>query len=536
MYQRNPIVQIVSQVLINLPSDSPEHMLAYCRRESLRWAQTKSRTELPPEAWTGHQFDHKGLQTQPISATSLDGYWAVRVDDADKSVAQRTWITEIGIGVDPNSKNTVTFGCRLYCRALGENPPFIPTIPSVARRLANTQSAIIDGRPLKTTPWWIDDRRTVNELVDFLLLPTRQRSVIVVAASSAGDPPALDVDWLASSLIGTAHVAYITEEASHFLTDSVGKEFSVYGGAVRTYRTGFYPEADQPTSHPLALYDRITNWHMENSPFQDFLVKRTMETYLSSRPLLSELPSFASIRRTAAEKERERFRAQGASEAELLELALNENERLQQELQEEKDNSNGFVSIAEQERDQVSAELDLIRQANHSLRGRVAGLEASLANTGTNEDVKIPDNLDDMSSWCEQYLGDSVLLLNRAYRGLRKSQFEDTELIYKALLLLRNHYVPTRRFGGAEQKTAFQEVCRELGLEEAESISPRRAGEENDTYYVNYGGRHILLDRHLRKGDARDSRYCFRLYFFWDQDGERVVVGWLPSHLDTRST
>ncbi len=536
MYQRSPIVQIVSQVIIALPSENPTETLEYCRRESLKWAEWKAGTKLPPEAWQGRQFDLKGLHTQPVSATSLDGYWAARIDDADKSVAQRTWMTEIGIRIDPNDENSVTLGCRLYCRTLGENPAFTPTIPTVVRRVVDAQFATVDGRRLKTSAWWIHDRKTVDELVDFLLQPTRQRSVIVVAAPSAGNSPVLRVHELAKSLIGIAHVAHITEDASYLLTESVGKEFSVFGGAVRTYRTGFFPDVDQPTSHPLALYDKITNWSVEDSTFEDFLVKRTMETYLSSRPILTELPPFASTRAKVAERERERLLEQGASESELLDFALDENRRLLSELEEERETNKSLLSIAENERDQTQEEVDQLRQFNYVLRARVDDLEASLADTGTTKDIEIPDNLDDINSWCEQYVGDSVFILNRAYRGLNKSQFEDTELIYKALLLLRNHYVPTRRLGGVEQRNVFQEACGELGLEEAESISPSRAGEENDTYYVNYRGKRVLLDRHLKKGDARDSRYCFRLYFFWDQEDERVVVGWLPSHLPIRST
>ena len=536
MYQRSPNVQVVSQVRIDLPSRDPTETLANCRREALEWAERRAGTKLPAEAWEGHQFDLKGLRTQPVSATSLDGYWAARIDDADKSVAQRTWITEIGIGIDPRDENNVTFGCRLYCRALGDNPEFAPSIPGVVRQVVNRHIAMLDGRRLMTSAWWIHDRKTVDQLVAFLLQPTRQRSVIVVAAPDAADPAVLNVHDLASSLVGTAHIAHITEEASYWLTDALGREFSVFWGAVRTYRTGFFPDADQPATHPLALYDKIVNWSMEGWTFQDFLIKRTMDIYLSSRPILTELPSFASTRAAAAERERGELLEKGASESELLELALNDNEKLREELEEERETSSGLVSLAEHERDQVQSELDLQRQVNYALRGRIEGLESSLANTGSSEDIKIPEDMEDIRSWCDQYLGDSVFILNRAYRSLDKSQLEDTGLIYKALLLLRDHYVPARRKGGAERRTGFEEACQELGLEETESISRNRAGEEKDSYFVAYAGKRVLLDRHLKKGDARDSRYCFRLYFYWDKEDERVVVPWLPSHLDIRST
>ena len=31
-------------------------------------------------------------------------------------------------------------------------------------------------------------------------------------------------------------------------------------------------------------------------------------------------------------------------------------------------------------------------------------------------------------------------------------------------------------------------------------------------------------------------RGSFRLYYFWDEDSQTVVVGWLPSHLDNSMT
>ncbi len=40
----------------------------------------------------------------------------------------------------------------------------------------------------------------------------------------------------------------------------------------------------------------------------------------------------------------------------------------------------------------------------------------------------------------------------------------------------------------------------------------------------------------LKKGISREARYCFRLYFCYDEETQQVVVGWLPSHLDTRAT
>ena len=261
-----------------------------------------------------------------------------------------------------------------------------------------------------------------------------------------------------------------------------------------------------------------------------------MDTYLSSRHLSDELPSFGSIRAIAAEKEQEELRQKGASDSELLQLALADNEKLRQELDDEKVDSSSLTGVAENERDLVQLKLDQSQQLNFRLRTRIESLKREVSTLGYDQGEDMPTTLDDVESWCEGNLGESIFMLNRAYRGLKRSKLEDIGLVYKTLILLRDHYVQARRTGDGEQMLAFEEACGELGLEEAESISRNRAGEEGESYFVNYQGNRVLLDRHLKKGDARDSRYCFRLYFFWDEEDEQVVVGWLPSHLNTRST
>jgi len=45
-----------------------------------------------------------------------------------------------------------------------------------------------------------------------------------------------------------------------------------------------------------------------------------------------------------------------------------------------------------------------------------------------------------------------------------------------------------------------------------------------------------MLECHLKKESDREQRFCLRVYFFWDSDSKKVLIGWLPSHLDTRGT
>ena len=134
-----------------------------------------------------------------------------------------------------------------------------------------------------------------------------------------------------------------------------------------------------------------------------------------------------------------------------------------------------------------------------------------------------------------------ILVLPPALDEARTSPFEDVALVYKSLRLLANEYWELRVNGGSERMRRWRYGLETLGLCVAPSISRSRAGEQKNEYFVNYpvGGppnNKKFLEQHLKKGNDRDERFCFRLYFFWDKKKSLVVIGWLPSHLDTRST
>ena len=46
----------------------------------------------------------------------------------------------------------------------------------------------------------------------------------------------------------------------------------------------------------------------------------------------------------------------------------------------------------------------------------------------------------------------------------------------------------------------------------------------------------IAWNTHLCKGNARDPRFCMRIYFFYDENTQKVIVGHMPSHLPTSTS
>jgi hypothetical protein len=145
-------------------------------------------------------------------------------------------------------------------------------------------------------------------------------------------------------------------------------------------------------------------------------------------------------------------------------------------------------------------------------------------------------DLRELEKWAERELAGKLLLHPRALRGARKSKFQQPELIFRSLSILGTEYRNVRIDGAQHSGPALEKGLNDFDLHITEAISPGGAGQHGDNYYIYYPPGQLrtkeLLTHHVKKGNDRDERTCLRVYFFWDAKTKRVVIGWLPSHLD----
>ncbi len=538
--QRSISVRPVCQTVLRLAGNDPRASFVEARRQVLLWIAKRAGHRLPESAWDGEPFDLHQVGAQRSAAVAIEDppYWAARLDDADKDVAQRTWSTEIGLGV--NAKSETIFGCRLYCVSRGEDVPFIPHVPGVVRQIVENVGATLDGRLLSLDPWLVTDEDSVDELVDVICSPARKCNVFVFSLPEGDqniEHTVMPVAPFHRATLGGAHCAILTGPASLSLTDRLGKEFSVFHQGIRTYRPGFDPDLDGPYDHPLALPQKVRGWPKDVGGFERLLINEALKRAVTGTDLERQLPSFATVQRIALEARRERAKSEGASQDELLDLALGEVAAVKTAAKQQLEEVGSLLSAVDEERIRAEQDRDEAKSEILGLRARVTALEHALVERGTPiKPPVIPDAFADLDEWSRANLAGSVYVHKRALREAKKSLFENPPLAYRALLLLRDYYVPMRRSGGLDRKRAYENACRELGLEESPSFAGARAGEEGDEYFVTYEHRRRMLDRHLKGSNVRNERFGFRLYFFWDEESQQVVVGWLPSHLSTRMT
>ena len=526
------MIEPVSQINLTLHNTEKSPAFETARHEVIKYIKRRVGGILPKEAFEGKSFSADEVGTRRTEGIAIDNppYWTLRFDDDDKEVAGRSWVIETALAEQGEDK-PVLFGLRLQCITRGENPPYQRSIPTFAREIIKACDARLDNRRGTLTPWFVDSEDQLDQLIKLLCSQERTADVVVVSLAEGSSDPTEELissETLAHDLAGAAHVIVISGQCSFHLTDRVGREFSVFRQAVRTYRPGFDPDTDDPFAHPLCLAQRIRSWEGGPDAYRRFVVSEALRRKVERVDILKVLPSFAEAKQTAAELRRREAKQAGKTNDELLDYAYEEIDRLKEDAKK----NDEILEMAVVECDNAKAEVRRWQNTCHHLRQRVSSLES--VNMKSAE--VIPDNLEELEEWARKHLGGAVQLHNRALRSARDSEYEDIPFIYKALLLLRDYYVPMRREGGAELRQAFEQQCKKLDIEEQQTFSGTGAGEQGDTYFIRMDNRRFAMDRHLKKGNSREPRYCFRLYFFWDEVTSQVVVGWLPSHLKTRAS
>jgi hypothetical protein len=125
---------------------------------------------------------------------------------------------------------------------------------------------------------------------------------------------------------------------------------------------------------------------------------------------------------------------------------------------------------------------------------------------------------------------DRIVVMPRAISAAKRSSYENPSFVYECLELLANEYRLTKL--AQLDRNVFKDKCTALGLDVGGSVDPSRAGAAGDEYFVRWGGRKLWLDQHMGNGSARDPRFTLRIYYTWSEEDSKVIVGWLPSHLN----
>lgn len=528
-YAQVPRLRYVMQSFL-ASSKHTESNRVEARTRVLDWARGKWPGLIPPHAYEGKAFEHDQAGLRIAATSNLDGtLWAFRSEhlgnDRNES---RTWVTE---AVVADLGPTDAFGVRNSCSTLsGEAIP--ASSPRFLRDFVAHHSLVDGGVSVSAVSHFVEDMNSFTRFIALLLSSDRSLPIVVLTQLPHSTDYALDPAKLAKDTQGLAHVFCLSPAMTFGLSDRVGKTLSVFHGAIRTYYPQFSVESD-PWQHHLVFPQRIAEWNDEGGigpvAFEQFL-SRQLHSYSVGTPAkIEQLPSYFSIRRALLDKPNKTT----DEEIQSLRIEVEEARAKEQEWQVIADDRDAEARANEEENRSLRAQ-------NITLANDLKELRKARGETS----IPIPSDYAELPQWVNSYFSDRLFLHARAVRAIKDAAFENVSLVYEALKLLADAYWPMRANQEQEQRQTlssnWEEGIRHLRLEyNSHSIAQNRLGEFREAYTINYRigqSSRQVLGPHLKFGSTKDDRYCMRIYFLWDYDRQLVVIGHLPSHLDTRAT
>ncbi len=457
--------------------------------------------------------------------------------EESQPVSGRMFMTDISI---QKNNQEVVFSLQINCSTptqLFSHPP-LRIRPRIIKLLAE-KIGFIDGEQLLTDT--IETLSTDDDVVrffDFLCSKKRRIPIVVISAINyktwgltTTKPPEYilseqQLGWLQKRCFSYAKIYKATFQAGCAISNLLGECFSVFDGAIRIYYPSFSLD-DDPYIHPFFLKEYI--WYCKKDNFsgpRGFASKlfSILRFYNVSNFVFQDSLFIPTLR------------------MQKIHRFLDKEKKSHTDIKELQD----YISLLEKQIDDQKNEIDNIRLENKKLTDEISCLRSDKDRLIALNDklraqpekslsqISLPSKYKDFSPWIEQLLVGRLKLHPRASRNLKDADYQNPQLVAKAILLLANEY-RNMRIGLCEPKV-FEEACNKLKLRYGKAITDNRAGEEGESYFVDYFGCRRRLDFHLRNGSSKETKYTLAIYFFWDEDNKIVVIGDLPKHLDTRAT
>ena len=387
------------------------------------------------------------------------------------------------------------------------------------------------------SPWRHGATRVTSSPVDFdgyaggdrfvSLVWSGVRSLPVVAVSDdqgAVLHPGI-VEGLARDLAGLAVVARLDPAASWRVSKTKGKEWSCYNGAIRLYWPGLAadegldPRAGaEPRDYPLWTPSRLLTEEADTRVAAGKLRSQLRRRVLGQSAFaISEPPVFAKIRRSARQEELEVLKGRLSPDADYKALAEDYFEQL----------ARRHAEI--EERDAEIADL----------RGQVSNLQLAFRWKDETPGAVEPDAETPPETVEEAVLTAMDRHHGELVFGAAVDSMESVETVAadaggptKILRYLEVLAEFTRaRREGALGKTAVKwlEDAGVAASGESDTIK-NNPKERSARQWDDGSGETRYFDMHLKPNEATSPDRCVRIYFDYDEDLGKTVVGWVGKH------
>ena len=447
----------------------------------------------------------------------------------DATVSGRAWFTRIGMerpSPEAPLRITILLETSEVSPQVALNP-VRPSMPGIVHSLLKT--CTLDPSTPSHSIFRLEPHN-VQLYRERVESKARHHPIIVVSPDDFSEETLVDPEKLRERLVGLAQIFVIANKTdSRKLRTELPSFYTAWDGAITVvspYREGramgrVYKNSEiEALCHESGktfeqwLFEEIT--HRNNLPkslrhIGHDLVGRRLISF-KIRNLREQSRSAEGLDEIVESYENDRLAAQ--KQAEDLEYRL---------LQLEDSNSELREKIHELEKQ--------IRTKDFQIRR----LESASSPEPTQADQRppAPEEMAGFPAALAMHYRDQIVLTNHAESTLKKSDFEKVDEAWQAFQILASHFHPAMANGERIQEA----------IEQVQSIPARYSGNNSevtagkcDGYERMHEGRKYTLNKHIAIGNARDPRYCFRLYFEWEPEIGKIIVLHAGPHLQTQSS
>lgn len=403
----------------------------------------------------------------------------------------------------------------------------------MVRGIISELEAEADGLPLLSRIERIEAREDFEQFWHLLIQPQRTLPIVVMT-EIAGAEPTFDHTGLCSQVSGLTHLVKLSEEMAWELTNRVGKRLSVFDGGTRIYSPDFDPTEASPFDHGLWLGRASDTAEDRERRLAQIVTWVLTNSTRSSR--IPNFPRFSEIRRWADDRRSKAAKTEGVADATLVARYEEELSRLTAALETKNAEHDEWLIQTDGELRSAEALEKAAKEESRLLRLRLEALEHALRDTDRDLPDEPLEKFEDIETWADKHLVGSIWISPKAIRETRKSDFGDIGLFWKTLIVLRDFYVPMRRTPGPDQRAAYENALRELGLEDSGCFGNPNDIKNFPEYKVTYGREDAWCDNHIKFGSGYNTRTMFRIYYHWHKDDQILLIGHMPTHLDNMRT
>jgi hypothetical protein len=360
----------------------------------------------------------------------------------------------------------------------------------------------------------------------------RRLPIIVCSAGENADPE-LSAARLARRVGGAAHIFDLTAEGSWELSRTVGKRMSVFNGAVRIYNPGLSEELEDPFDHPLWIAPSRNGKNLQRQ-----IADRVLKAAFLNEDIERPFHRFSRVREIATRRVLEQ-KVGNESDQLRAEVAL-----LSEQAAEYADERDTWQSLAQTEQDRrilAEREAEKLKLEVERLESKIKAIERGYLAGADPESAPAPDrkleSYADLEDWADEVLRGEVVIHPAALKDCRKNGHVNMlERIEKALIVMRDYMTPARRENDIKMREEGDRKLAEMGMKDSGCFVNRDEAKRTPGYSVNYEGvTHVLYD-HIKFGKGYDNANQIRIYYFWDDQRKRHVIGKMPSHMKNNLT